>query len=165
MADPLVTLRAWRAQDARVLAAAWNDPTITAGAQPPDERSTAAAERWIEGCAVREQRLLAIDRVIAVDDACVGEVGLSSIDQRRKAALIGWWTSVEHRGNGYASAAVRAMTALAFDVFGLVTLVAEIGIENPGSVRVAEHGGFDLLRRGGEGLPHAYVCHHRGGTA
>ncbi len=153
-------LRSWRVQDAPALAAAWNDPTIAAVSQPPDDCSLDAAARWIEGCAVREERLLAIDRVVSVDGACVGEVGLSSIDRGRKAAVIGWWIGIGHRGNGFATAAVRELIGVAFDEFDISTLVAEIGIDNAGSVRVAERAGFELLRCGGEDRPHAYVHRH-----
>ena len=142
------------------LVAAWNDPTIAAVSQPPDDCSLDAAARWIEGCAVREERLLAIDRVVSVDGACVGEVGLSSIDRGRKAAVIGWWIGIGHRGNGFATAAVRELIDVAFDEFDISTLVAEIGIDNAGSVRVAERAGFELLRGGGEDRPHAYVHRH-----
>ena len=160
MAEASVRLRSWRAQDAPALAAAWNDPTIAAVSQPPDDCSLEAAARWIEGCGVREERLLAIDRVVSVDGACVGEVGLSSIDRGRKAAVIGWWIGIGHRGNGFATAAVRELIDVAFDEFDISTLVAEIGIDNAGSVRVAERAGFELLRGGGEDRPHAYVHRH-----
>ena len=86
MADE-VTLRPWRVDDTPALVAAWHDDAIVAGSTPPPDRSAAAARRWIEGCDVREQRLLAVDRVIDVAGACVGEVGLSDIDQRRGAAV------------------------------------------------------------------------------
>jgi len=160
VAEASVRLRSWRAQDAPALAAAWNDPTIAAASQPPDDRSLDAAARWIEGCAVREERLLAIDRVVSVDGACVGEVGLSSMDPARKAAVVGWWIGIGHRGNGFATAAVRELIGVAFDEFDIRTLVAEIGIENAGSVRVAERTGFELLRQGSEDRPHAYVHRH-----
>lgn len=150
-------LRPWRVEDAPTLASAWNDPGIAAGSEPPPDRSVAAAEQWIEGCAVRENRLLAIDRVIDVGGVCVGEVGLSNIDQQRAAALIGWWTAAEHRGHGYASAGVRAMAAIASAEFDLTALVAEIGPDNAASVRVAERAGFELLREGSVERPHAYV--------
>ena len=159
-----MSLRPWQVHDASTLAAAWNDPTVAAASEPPPDRSIAAAERWIEGCGIREQRLLAIDRVIDVDGLCVGEVGLSSIDQRRGAALIGWWVAAEHRGGGYASEGVRAMVALATRGFGLTALVAEIGVDNDASVRVAERAGFELLREGTETHPHAYVARHGGSS-
>ena len=105
---------------------------------------------------MREQRLLAVDRVIDVAGECVGEVGLSDIDQRRGAALIGWWVGAEHRGRGFAVAGVGAMLDVAA-MFGVTTLVAQIGIDNTASVRVAERVGFMLLRAGSEVEPHLYV--------
>ena len=155
MAD-LVTLRPWRVDDAPVLVAAWHDDDILAGSTPPPDRSPASAARWIEGWEVREQRLLAVDRVIDVAGECVGEVGLSDIDQRRGAALIGWWVAAEHRGHGHATAGVAAMVDVA-SAFGVHTLVAQIGVENEASVRVAERAGFTLLRAGTDTEPHAYV--------
>ena len=155
MAD-LVTLRPWRVDDAPALVAAWHDDDILAGSTPPPDRSPASAARWIEGWEVREQRLLAVDRVIDVAGECVGEVGLSDIDQRRGAALIGWWVAAEHRGHGYAAAGVAAMAGVAA-TFGVHTLVAQIGVENEASVRVAERAGFTLLRAGTDTEPHAYV--------
>lgn len=149
-------MRLWQADDAAALIAAWHDPAIIAGSSPPDDRSLAAATRWIEGVEVREQRLLAVDRVIDVAGECVGEVGLSDIDQRRGAALIGWWVAAGHRGNGYAQQAVEAMAALATG-FGVQTLVAQIAVDNTASIRIAERAGFELLRAGSPAHPHVYA--------
>ena len=68
-----VTLRPWRVDDTPALVAAWHDDDIAAGSTPPPDRSAVAAARWIEGCDVREQRLIAVDRVIDVAGECVGE--------------------------------------------------------------------------------------------
>ena len=164
MADPNpdggVSLRPWRAADATELVAAWNDPDVQAGSNPPPDRSLAAARRWIDGCAVREDRLLAIDRVIDVDGRCVGEVGISDIDDRRGAALIGWWVGADHRGHGYAAAGVAEMASWLLDPAhraGIRALVAQIGVANSASVRVAERAGFSLLRAGDEDHHHVYV--------
>ena len=154
MADE-VTLRPWRVDDTPALVAAWHDDDIAAGSTPPPDRSAVAAARWIEGCDVREQRLLAVDRVIDVAGECVGGRTLD-IDQRRGAALIGWWVGAEHRSRGFAVAGVAAMVEVAA-LFGVTTLVARIGIDNTASVRVAERVGFTLLRAGSEAEPHVYV--------
>ena len=150
------SLRPWRPDDAAALAAARNDPDVLAGSTPPPDRSLAGAVRWIEGCDVREQRLLAVDRVIDVAGECVGEVGLSDIDQRRGAALVGWWVAADHRGRGYATAGLQAMVDVAATV-GVTTLVAQIAIDNEASVAVAERAGFELLREGSADQPHVYV--------
>ena len=41
MAEAAVSLRPWRRGDAAALAAAWADPDIVAGSQPPEDRSVA----------------------------------------------------------------------------------------------------------------------------
>ncbi len=151
-----VSLRGWRVADAPRLVAAWHDPAIIVGSSPPDDRSITSATRWIEGVGVREQRLLAVDRVIDVAGECVGEVGLSEIDQHRGAAMVGWWVADRHRGRGYAVAGLRAMVDLA-PSFGVDVLVAQIAIANLASVAVAERAGFGLLRVGSAEQPHVYV--------
>ena len=151
-----VSLRGWRVADAPTLVAAWHDPAIIAGSSPPDDRSITSATRWIEGVGVREQRLLAVDRVIDVAGECVGEVGLSEIDQHRGAAMVGWWVAERHRSRGYAVAGLRAMLDLA-PSFGVDVLVAQIAIANPASVAVAERAGFGLLRAGSAEQPHVSV--------
>lgn len=155
MTDTL-TLRPWRPDDAAALSAAWHDPDIVAGSTPPADRSLAGAVRWIEGCGVREQRLLAVDRVIDVAGECVGEVGLSDIDQRRGAALVGWWVAADHRGRGHATAGLKAMVDVAA-TFGVTALVAQIAVDNEASVAVATRAGFELLREGSTEQPHVYV--------
>lgn len=146
-------LRPWCSRDAAALAAAWTDPEILRSSEPPADRSIAAAQRWISAAESRYRRGLAVDLAIATieDDTVVGEVGLSSIDPRRGAALIGWWVAAEVRGHGVASAAVAAFAKWALSEGGLVALVAEIPDENPASIRVAQKSGFSPLG------PNAYV--------
>jgi RimJ/RimL family protein N-acetyltransferase len=140
-------LRPWRAADADALVAAWADPEILQGSSPPNDRSLAAATRWITSAEDRYERGLAVDLAVAnIDnDAVVGEVGLSSIDQRRGAALIGWWVAAEARGKGVATEAIDAFAAWALADGGLVAVVAEISPDNLASRRVAENCGFQPL--------------------
>lgn len=154
--NPSVSLRPWHDDDAPALVDAWHDPVIVAASSPPADRSLLAAQRWIEGVGLREQRLLAVDRVIDVAGECVGEVGLSDIDQRRAAALVGWWVAAGHRGHGYAAVGLEAMVPVAASA-GVTTLVAQIGIDNDASVAVARRAGFVMLREGSAARPHVYV--------
>jgi len=157
VAEAAVSLRPWRRGDAAALAAAWADPDIVAGSQPPEDRSVAAAERWIAGCSVREERLLAIDRVLDVAGECVGEVGASNVDHRRGAALLGWWVASQHRARGHATAGIGLMCDLLFEAFGLRALIAEIAPENEASIRLAVGLGFEPLRAATADSPAAYV--------
>jgi len=144
----LVELRPWRRDDAPALVDAWHTPDIVAGSRPPEERTLAAAERWIDGAADREHRRIAIDRVIDAGGVCVGEVGASSIDDRRGAALVGWWIAAEHRRRGHATTAVGLLAELLFCDFDLRTLVAEIADDNVASRRAAATVGFRPLGPG-----------------
>ncbi len=143
-----VLLRPWRLADAPALVAAWSDPTITAEAEPPRDRSVLGAERWIEGAAERCRAGLAVDLVVADgdDDRVLGEVGLSSVDPRRGACLVGWWTAAGERGRGIATVAVSGFADWALGPAGLEVMVAEIGAANEASWRVAEQCGFEVLR-------------------
>ncbi len=148
MTDRVVVLRRWHVGDAASLTAAWADPGVAAGSAPPADRGLDAATAWIEGARVREQASLAVDIVMAdpVDDHVMGEVGISSIDEVRRAALIGWWVSADDRGRHVASTAVRMFADWMLDAGPLDHLVAEILPTNEPSIRVALNAGFRLLR-------------------
>ncbi len=157
-----VRLRPWRPDDAASLAAAWDDPLIAAAAEVPADRSVAAAARWIEGAPERAAAALAADLAVVcpTDDRVLGEVGLSSIDQRRRAALIGWWTATAESGRGVATAAVRCFADWALARSGLEVLIAEIGRSNEASLAVARKVGFTELRPPAPGKPVA-MCLRR----
>ena len=171
--QPALILRPWRAADIPALAAEMSREYPTAGMWPrPDERPvptalpggaerpTGAADerdtaRWL---ASQDRGWRDGDRlsfaVLAVGDAggwaLAGNVGLKNREEagqvgERKTAEIGYWTAVAARGRGIAPAAVRAVTAWAFDAFAgtslrQVMLVHDVG--NPASCRVAEKAGY-----------------------
>ena len=93
LADDVVRLRPWRLSDAPALAAAWQDVEIAARLPVPGDRDRTAASRWIEGWEARRRAGSALDLVIceSPDDDVCGEIGISRIDMRTRAALIGWW--------------------------------------------------------------------------
>ena len=90
---------------------------------------------------------LALDLVVTEipTDSVRGEVGISGIDPRRRAALVGWWLFEDSRGRGLASRAVDLVARWAFDSGWLDTLVAEIEPDNDPSSRIAARCGFELL--------------------
>jgi hypothetical protein len=69
LSDPTVgiALRPWRRMpgDVAALAAAWADAEIVAHTAVPDDRSTAAAERWIRSDPARRAAGLCLDLVVA----------------------------------------------------------------------------------------------------
>ena len=103
----------------------------------------------------REQRLLAVDRVIDVAGGVWGRsdspTSISAVVLRSSAG--GSAQSIGVVGSpspGSAPCSSRSNV-------GVTTLVAQIGIDNTASVRVAERVGFMLLRAGSEVEPHLYV--------
>jgi RimJ/RimL family protein N-acetyltransferase len=64
---------------------------------------------------------------------------------QRETAEIGYWTAVPARGRGIAPAAVRAVTAWAFERFaatGLRQIMLVHDVDNPASCRVAHKAGY-----------------------
>lgn len=128
--------------------AAWSDPEIARFTAVPADTSLAYARQWIGGAANREHRRIAVDRVIVVDEIVVGEVGLSSFDERRSAALLGYWVAAEHRGCGIAAMAIIDFCGWAFEEFDLSAVLAEVDPDNPASRTAALNAGFTVLRDG-----------------
>ena len=144
LAGPTTLLRPWRVNDAPTLAAAWRDPVIGDRLRVPEPGDEAAALRWIS----QRERARAEGRSVdlAVTDppsgTVIGEVGLSGLDPRRRAALIGWWIAECWRGQGRASEAVRLVVDWALSEGPLEAVMAEIASDNPASVAVARRAGM-----------------------
>lgn len=79
------------------------------------------------------------------DDLVIGEVGLSNIDQDRRAALIGYWVAPAARGRGVATDAVEAVSRWALGPGRLAALVASVDPANERSVAVLVAAGFEHL--------------------
>ena len=144
LAGPTTLLRTWRVDDAPTLAAAWRDPVIGDRLRVPEPADEASAVRWIS----QRERAWADGRSadLAVTDppsgTVIGEVGLSGLDPRRRAALIGWWIAEGWRRQGRASEAVRLVVDWALSEGPLEAVMAEIGADNPASVAVARRAGL-----------------------
>mgnify|MGYP001814238462 CR=1 FL=1 len=137
-------LRPWRVPDAEALAAAWRDPELRRWLDPP-ETGVGAAREWIEGEATRRQAGLALDLVVDLDGAVIGEVGLWRFDTRRRACMVGYWVMAPHRGHGHATQALVAATAFFRDALDGAAMIAECHRHNLASCRTAEAAGFEPL--------------------
>jgi RimJ/RimL family protein N-acetyltransferase len=150
LADGHLTLRPWQPADAGALEAAWSDPDIARWTAVPDQPSRSLARRWIQGDADRRARGVALDLVLDVGGAVVGEVGLSSIDVVSRTAEIGWWVAPGHRGGGLAARGASLVARWAIEELCVDTIVARCAPANPASGCVARAAGFLRLPDEGE---------------
>ena len=150
LATHRLRLRPWATADASALSAAWHDARIAAGSVPPPDRSVDAAKRWIAGWDTRRRAGLALDLVIAdpLDDTVMGEIGFSSFDAERSAAMIGWWLQEDRRGRGLAREAVSLVIEWVLATGEITAVLAEIAPDNPASEAVARAVGFEPFAPG-----------------
>lgn len=80
----------------------------------------------------------------AATGAYAGTISLHNIDEERQAADVGYRIAAAHRGRGAATAALRAVTAWAFDDLGLFRVQLFHAVANPASCRTAEKAGYAL---------------------
>jgi RimJ/RimL family protein N-acetyltransferase len=139
-------LRRWGAppgdveHDAEALAAAWADPEVARWTAVPEDRSVAAARRWIAGEPDRRARRLALDFVIGGHEV-LGEVGLARFDDAGRAE-IGFWLAPAARGRGLATAAVTEVTRWALTDLGLTRVWARTAPDNERAAHVLVRAGF-----------------------
>src|SRR3954463_4118815 len=131
-----VELREIRESDIPILFAQQSDPEANAMAAFPARDEPAFREHLA--------RVLAdpanIIRAVVSGDAVVGQIGSWDDDGARN---VGYWIGREHWGNGYATAALRALVAIDH----ARPLWAHIAEHNVGSQRVVERSGFVLDRK------------------
>jgi aminoglycoside 6'-N-acetyltransferase len=77
----------------------------------------------------------------------VGDVGLSPADGEPGVIRVGYTIAPSAQGKGYATEAVGALVAYAFDVLGADVVRAYASAENAPSLRVAEKVGMRLVER------------------
>jgi len=77
----------------------------------------------------------------------VGDVGMSPADDEPGVIKIGYTITPAVQGHGYATEAVRALIAYAFDTLDADVVRAYASAENAPSIRVAEKVGMRLIER------------------
>lgn len=146
LTDGVVRLRAWRADDAPALAAAWADDEVRRFTRVPEPADEATAARWIAGVGERWAGRRSLDLVVSPvgGDEVLGEVGLGPFDPARNAAALGYWVAADARGRGVATAAARLLVDWTIDPAGLAlaALVATTDPANPASEAVLRAVGF-----------------------
>jgi RimJ/RimL family protein N-acetyltransferase len=80
-----------------------------------------------------------INSAVTLRGRLIGQVGLNSIHVQNR---MGYWLARQHWGRGYATEAVAAVVAYAFEVLELPFVRAGVFADNPASLRVLVKLGF-----------------------
>ena len=144
-------VRSWRPDDEEALVRHANNRNVWKDLRDrfPHPYTREDARSWIGyATRVRPETDFAID----VGGEAVGNIGLGLQrgDIERCAAEVGYWIGEAYWGRGVATAALRALTAYAFETFGLTRLYAVPFASNVASLRVLEKAGYrreGVLRR------------------
>ncbi|NJC64956.1 GNAT family N-acetyltransferase [Planosporangium flavigriseum] len=144
LSDGTVTLRPIGVEDTEDVLRTHQLPEVVAAQMPPEpftperaaRRCAHAESNWLAGA----QATLSIRD--AVTDAFAGEIGLYYAEPPTGQAMIGYDLDPAWRGRGYASRAVRLLTAWAFERTGIARIIAGTAPENIASQRVLEAAGF-----------------------
>jgi [ribosomal protein S5]-alanine N-acetyltransferase len=129
--------------DAEALATLANDPTIARWVRDrfPSPYTLADARRFL--VAVHTGAMGHVYG-IEVDGALAGTASLMPReDVERLTVEIGFWLGARFRGRGVATAAVAALTELAFGRLALARVEAHVFSGNHASARVLEKAGFE----------------------
>jgi RimJ/RimL family protein N-acetyltransferase len=136
-------LRALAPADAEPLATLANDATIARWVRDrfPSPYALSDARRFL--VAVQAGTMGHV-YAIEADGVLAGTVGLTPReDVERLTVEIGFWLGEPFRGRGLATAAVEALTALAFERLALARVEAHVFSGNHASARVLEKAGFE----------------------
>jgi RimJ/RimL family protein N-acetyltransferase len=102
----------------------------------PHPYSPEQAGEWISRLVDLTRAGKEIAAAITLNGSLVGVVGLRDIDTENSQAELGYWISVEHWGNGYATEAAEAALRFGFEELGLNRICAHYMVRNPASGRV-----------------------------
>ena len=86
----------------------------------------------------------ALALVIEHEGIAIGDVALWLTDKEHRQGDIGWVLNPAHRGQGFASEAVRAVLALGFDHYHLHRITAQMDARNSGSAALTKRVGLRL---------------------
>jgi RimJ/RimL family protein N-acetyltransferase len=135
-------LRAWQRGDEISLQKHAGNPKVSAFLRDrfPYPYTLDDALFWIN--MVKDQQPLTGFAIIVNGEAC-GGIGFELFsEESRITAEMGYWLGEEHWGKGIITAAVKRVTAYAFEHFSLIRIEAGVYDKNTASMRVLEKAGY-----------------------
>ncbi len=143
LTDAVVTLRAWREQDAADLVRGYDDPERALWLPGPVPYGLADAQAYLTRVAAEPYDGTGLPLAV-VDDggALVGGVHLHLTQRLSGIGEIGYWTAAGARGRGVASRAARLLSDWALTELGLRRVGVLADPRNVASQRAAQKAGF-----------------------
>jgi RimJ/RimL family protein N-acetyltransferase len=150
--DGVVTLRAWREEDADAVYEACQDPELQHWLQAvPRPYTREHALAFVRG----EHELGPHSYAVVEGSRVVGSIGMGALPYR--TGRIGYWCAAEARGRGLMTRALRLLSRYGLEELGLLRLELFTDPDNVASQRVAEKVGY---RR--EGVLRSHLEHPDG---
>ena len=146
-----LVLRPWREGDEPSLVRHANNRKVSINLRDhfPYPYTLDDARAWIGRCRTAAQPPHAF--AIEHEDEAIGGIGLQPMsDVSRYTAEVGYWLGEEYWGQGFATEALRRLTAYAFQNLQYERLEAWVFATNPTSGKVLEKAGYEheaTLRR------------------
>jgi ribosomal-protein-serine acetyltransferase len=97
---------------------------------------------FIQGALDQRKNCTGLHAGIRLDNKLVGVIGYVNIDVNNRRAMIGYWLSTDHRGNGLATRACAAMVETAFKTLLLNKVEIYCAVDNYRSRAIPERLGF-----------------------
>ena len=118
------------------------DARVAATTRVPHPYPEGMALAFAEDAERARQRREAFSFAVLDGETVVGSCGLKHFDWDARQGEIGYWIGVPYWGRGYATEAVRLVSAFGRDDLGLRRIVAEVLEGNDASARVLEKAGY-----------------------
>jgi ribosomal-protein-serine acetyltransferase len=118
------------------------------------ESTLETALEFVRACEEGWERGTEFQFYIFLDDVPVGSMGLNRVNPMQGHCEIGYWIRSDVAGRGLTTEAASAVVSFAFDDVRLHRAELHAGLDNVGSIRVAEKLGFQregILRHGSRG--------------
>jgi ribosomal-protein-alanine N-acetyltransferase len=139
----ICVLRRWRPEDKASLILHANNRRVWRNLRDlfPHPYTKADADHWLRFATVEDQAPWTF--AVEVSGQAIGGISLVRHgDVEIHTAELGYWLGEAFWGRGIATAAVRAITAAAFEHTDIYRVYADVFAWNPGSMRVLEKAGY-----------------------
>ncbi|MBI2255970.1 MAG: GNAT family N-acetyltransferase [Proteobacteria bacterium] len=162
LTTPRLTLRPLAMTDAPALHPWMSDPDVMRFWSTLPHKELAETEAWVRVSVEAQAEGTAHDFAVLHDGKVVGRMAFW------QGAEIGFFFDPRHQGKGFASEALKAMIAHAFDTLGFDEIVADVDPHNEASLRLLERNGFmrtgfakDTFEIGGKSFDSIYLALRR----